>query len=106
MKQTELRFLVHGLLALFLLVGTQGAALHALSHLEDGKTGTSQGDTPERSVCHQCLGYHNLDGALKSDPPALGALEFDRLSSPVISAGSGLVRCRHHYRTRAPPRLA
>lgn len=106
MKQTELRFLVHGLLALFLLVGTQGAALHALSHFEDGKPGTSQGDIPERSVCHQCLGYHNLDGALKSDPPALGALEFDRLVSAVIP-GSGLVRCRrHHYQTRAPPRLA
>jgi hypothetical protein len=105
MKQTELRFLVHGLLALFLVVGMQGAALHALSHLEDGKTGTSQGDTPERSVCHQCLGYHNLDGALKSDPPAFGAPEFDRLFSAVIS-GSVLVRCHLHYQIRAPPRLA
>jgi hypothetical protein len=105
MKQTELRFLVHGLLALCLLVGTQGAALHALSHLEDGKTGTSQGDTPERSVCHQCLGYHNLDGALTSDSPALGALEFDRLFSTVIP-NSVLVRFRLHYQIRAPPRLA
>lgn len=105
MKQTKLRFLVHGLLALFLLVGTQGAVLHALSHLEDGKTGTSQGDTPERSVCHQCLGYHNLGGALKSDPPALDALEIDRLFSAVIP-GSVLVRCRLHYQIRAPPRLA
>lgn len=105
MKQTDLRFLVHGLLALFLLVGTQGAALHALSHLEDGKSGTSQGDTPERSVCHQCLGYHNLDGALKSDPPTLGALEFYRLFSAVIP-GSVLLHCRLHYQIRAPPRLA
>ena len=105
MKQTDLRSLVHWLLALFLLVGTQGAALHALSHLEDGKSGTSQGDTPERSVCHQCLGYHNLDGALKSDPPALGALEFDRLFSAVIP-GSVLVRGRLHYQIRGPPRLA
>ena len=105
MKQTKLRFLVHGLLALFLLVGTQGAVLHALSHFEDGKIGTSQGDTTERSVCHQCLGYHNLEGALKPDPPALGALEFDRLFSAVIP-GSVLVRCRLHYQIRAPPRLA
>lgn len=105
MKHTELRFLVHGLLALFLLAGTQGATLHALSHLEDGKPGTSQGDTPERSVCHQCLGYHNLGSALKSDPPALGALEFDRLFSAVIP-GSVLAHCRLHYQIRAPPRLA
>ena len=105
MKQTKLRFLVHGLLALFLLVGTQGAVLHALSHLEDGKSGTSQGDTSERSVCHQCLGYHNLGGALKSDPPALDALGIDRLFSAVIP-GSVLVHCRLHYQIRAPPRLA
>jgi hypothetical protein len=102
----RLRTLLHSILIALLLCVQQGAAAHALSHLQNGGQENSQdgGPLPHDKVCELCAVYAQTGTALISAPvPAvLPGIE----SSAPQSASSPLPRafCGSYY-SRAPPVL-
>lgn len=102
----RLRTLLHSILIALLLSVQQGAAAHALSHLQNGGQENSQdsGPLPHDKVCELCSSYAQTGTALIS-APALAVLTGIESAAPqpaptsLIRAFSGL------YHSRAPPVL-
>lgn len=69
-ENMKLRLLPILWLAFILLFAQQGAALHALSHLADGRAGQSQQEKqlPHSPVCDKCMVYAGVAGAATSTP--------------------------------------
>lgn len=94
-------------LAFLLLFAQQGAALHALSHLADGRAGQSQQEKqlPHSPACDKCVVYAGVASAVASSAspftvpgavPVFVAITFLLfLSAPL-----------RPYYSRGPPHLA
>ena len=85
--------------------GQQGAAVHAISHLND-EQGKSQQDKQSRhgSFCDKCAVFAALDSAVGTDQISFGL----PAGIQVLFIESGSHRSSthtHHYAARAPPFL-
>jgi hypothetical protein len=70
------RLLTLLLLATALVLGQQGAALHAFSHLTEGVASQGEKQALHGGACDQCVAYAGLASALPAAdviPPALSA---------------------------------
>src|SRR5947199_367044 len=101
-----MRLLLDLILSVLILCTQQGAALHALSHL-DGRQQSSQHDKqlPFGQVCAKCAAYLGVGSALSVqhfvfDPPTA-----DRWVASQLSVLAPRLTSRH-YAARAPPFLA
>jgi len=63
------RWAVHFILALALVVGQQGAALHALSHYAPEPPAQEDKHSPDGGVCEKCVAFAKFASA----PPTTGA---------------------------------
>ncbi len=97
------RIFLHFAVALLLLLGQQGASLHALSHLAEALGGTAQEKhLPHSPACEKCAAYAQTDAALPGTVLDLPARSLDA-AAPLPSGTSVLATPGTPYATRAPP---
>lgn len=100
------RTLLFLLLAFALLFAQQGAAIHALSHLNEPVPTHSQQDKqlPHSPACDKCVVYAGVGTALASSalamPAAVAHIPHLALTPPAL-----LLRPAPLYLARAPPSL-
>lgn len=100
------RLLPFLLLAFALLFAQQGAAIHALSHLNGPQSNHSQQDKqlPHSPACDKCVVYAGVGAALAS-----GAMAIPAAAAPTprlaITPPVPLTQPARLYHARAPPSL-
>lgn len=93
-------------LALLLLLGQQGAALHAQEHLAPAAWSGDEQQALQHHGCELCAGYAQLAGAAPATP--LPPLEATAALLPEAAPGAPEAPAESQlpYPPRAPPRLA
>lgn len=92
------------LLAAALVMGQQGAAVHALSHIGEALGSQQDKQAPHNGACDQCVAYADLGSALPAGdaiPPALQVDSAVRGIDPARPASPEL----RLPRARDPPIL-
>ncbi|PWB58361.1 MAG: hypothetical protein C3F18_02765 [Nitrosomonadales bacterium] len=102
--KTRPRLLLFLLLAFTLLFAQQGAALHALSHLSEPLSGTSQQDKhlPHSPACDKCVVYAGVGSALAASSLVIPAATL-RLQPVAAIQPLLLSQPAPLYLARAPP---
>ncbi|WP_157288390.1 hypothetical protein [Uliginosibacterium gangwonense] len=92
-------------ITLFLLLGQQGAAVHALRHLGEALASTSphkESPTAPQHLCEECLAFAALGAALNAQtPPQATATSWWLYVSPGQT--TAFVAVAHAFQSRAPP---
>ena len=84
------RWALHIILALTLVVGQQGAALHALSHLAPESPAQEHKHAPNGEACEKCAAYAKFASALPATGTApvaqlLNAAPLQVAAPPAVS---------------------
>ncbi len=104
--QSRLKFLPFLLLVFALLFTQQGAATHALSHLNESLPSHSQQDKqlPHSSACDECVVYAGVGNAVASNSLLIPAETVQR-QHIATSQSSPHFQPVRLYHARAPPVL-
>jgi hypothetical protein len=98
------RWALHIVLALTLVIGQQGAALHELSHLLPEAPAKEHKHAPNGGACEKCVAYAKFASALPAAGVAPSAQTLD-LPPAEVPTQSPVSRLLLSYPARGPPAL-
>jgi len=99
--------IAHCLLALLLLLSQQLAAVHAVSHIGDARThSTQEKQLPADQVCAQCLAFASIGSALTGHAPAFVGNGVDDAVDVTMPHDRARPEAFRAFQSRAPPAFA
>jgi hypothetical protein len=98
------RWALHIVLALTLVIGQQGAALHALSHFVPESPAKQDKHAPDGGACEKCVAFAKIGSALPGGSLALEALPGEELRLLPATASFVFLPLRSKP-ARGPPAL-
>jgi hypothetical protein len=99
------RFATAFWIALALVVGQQGAALHDLGHATERLAHKQDSKPSSSTTCNQCFACAELSGAVGTTLPALPSTDASHAQWALPLERGVAVAPRLAFRSRAPPTL-